>query len=346
MARRAPEFSLTAGSFRCTTEAAAGGPSRIVLERDMSAGGESLEIELMDRSGMAIGDPVTLELGFDGSRELVFTGEIAVAQPGLSGVRVIALGRMNALMQLRAAAFYERRTAGDIVKDLAGRAGVDIGTVEDGPELPRYAVDRRLTGHAHCRELADRLGFELYTNREGKLMFRGLGAASSLDAGPLGAVSSALGLGGGERYEYGKHLLAAQARRALPAVERVEVGGESPMSAEGDTAAHWLTPEGDDYRGEAGAGDSPRLVVDMAARTKDLATRFAQGYRITARRPSIAVNACILGRPSLDLGDSISIAGAGDDLINGACYIQAIRHHLSREGGYRTEVRLIPESEP
>ena len=82
----------------------------------------------------------------------------------------------------------------------------------------------------------------------------------------------------------------------------------------------------------------------MAARTQDLATRFAQGYRITARRAATSARVSIFGRASPDLGDSITISGAADEFINGSWYIQAIRHHLSRERGYRTEVRLISES--
>lgn len=343
MPRLAVAFTFTAGSFQSGTDAAAGGPVRFLLERDMSSGGESLEIELMDRSGIAVDDPVTIELGYEDSTETVFTGEVAIVEPSLAGVRLIALGKMNALMRLRVSTFYEGRTAGDIVKDLAGQAGMDIGTVDDGPELPRFIIDRQLSGYAHCRGLGDRLGFELYTDREGKLSFRALGAAAGLDAGPLGAVASALGLGGGERYEYGKHLIAARAHKAAPAVDKVEVSGESPMSAEGETSAHWLTPEGSDYRGEAGEGNSPWLVVDMAARTKDLATRFAEGYRLTARRPATAVRASIFGRQSLDLGYSLSIAGAPDDLLNGSWYIQAIKHDFSRRTGFRTDVRLIPE---
>jgi hypothetical protein len=170
-----------------------------------------------------------------------------------------------------------------------------------------------------------------------------LGAAAALDAGPLGAVASALGLGGGETYEFGKHLIAASAHQSVPAVDKVEVSGESPMSAQGETSAHWLTPEGSDYRGEAGDGDSPWLVVDLAARTKDLATRFAEGYRVTTRRPATAVQATIFGRQSLDLGSSLSIAGAPDGLLNGSWYVQAIRHEFSRRAGFRTGVRLIPE---
>jgi phage protein D len=314
----------------------------------MSGGAESLEVEMMDRSAIAVDDPVTLELGYDGSTQTVFTGSVAVVEPGLEGVRLIALGKMDALMRLRMAAFYEGRTAGDIVKDLAGQAGLDTDTIDDGPELPRYAVDRRLSGYTHCRELAARLGFELYTSKQGKLMFRALGAAASLDAGglggALGAAASVLGLSGGEGYEAGKHLLAATARRAKTAADRIEVAGESPMSSEGDSAAHWLTPETDNFRGEAGSGNSSWLVVDLAARTQDLAGRFAQGYLVTAQRPANAASIAVFGRESLELGDSIRVSSAADPLINSSWYIQALRHELSRERGFRTEMRLIPES--
>jgi phage protein D len=347
VAKLAVEYKLTAGPLTSATGSEVGGPVRLLLERDMSSGGESLDVELRDRSGVAPGDPVTLELGYDGETELVFTGEVAVVSPSLNGARITALGKMNSLMRLRAASFYEGRSAGAIVKDLAGRAGLDIGTVDDGPELPRYAVDTRLSGYQHCRELAERLGFELYTNREGKVMFRALGAAASLDSGGLGGVAGAaagaLGLGGGEGYEYGKHLVAGLARRATPAGDKVEVAGESPMSAQGDSSAHWLTPEANDYRGEAGNGDLSALFADMAARTSDLANRFAEGYRATLRRASASTAISIFGRPSLELGDTLAVSAAPDGLLNGSYYIRAIRHRFSRREGFLTDLRLSPE---
>ncbi len=214
---------------------------------------------------------------------------------------------------------------------------MSAGTVNDGPILPRFAVDRRLSAYRHVRALAERLGYELYTDRDGKVMFHGLGDAAGLDASGLlgaavGAVASALGLGGAsEGYEFGKHLIAASARHRTPGPTKVEVGGESPMSSQGDTTSHWLTTSDDDNHGESGDSDTVELVLDPAARTKDLADRFAADYLNARKRLARQVRATVLGRPGLNLGDLVTLSGTPDGLVNGSGYLQALRHRFGGE---------------
>ena len=336
-----PVFTLSLGSYRASETDAVGGPSRIVVERAMGSAADALEVIVMDRSGVVPGDAATVALGHDDSRAKVFTGAVAEVQPTLVGVRIRALGTTNALLNLRVAALYENQAAGSIVRDLLGQAGLDAGTIDDGPVLPLYAVDRRLSAHRHVRDLADRLGYELYTDRDGKVMFHALGAAASLDAGALGAVAGAaaslLG-GGGEGYEFGKHLAAAGSRQRSAGPTKVEIGGESPMSSQGDTTAHWLSADDDDSRGDAGDGDDTLLLLDPAARTRDLADRFAAGRLASRSRRASEVTITVLGRPSLELGDNISVSGVSDSLVNQSGYVRALRHHLSEERGFLTDV--------
>ncbi len=125
-----------------------------------------------------------------------------------------ALGKTHDLLNLRTSATYVNQSAGSIARDLIGQAGLSAGTIDDGPVLPRYVVDRALSGYRHLKELADRLGYELYADRDGNIMFHPLGPAANLDAlgGALGAVAGAAGglLGpGGESYAFGQQLLSA-----------------------------------------------------------------------------------------------------------------------------------------
>jgi hypothetical protein len=211
-----PVFTITAGSFQSDETNPVGGPAAIVIDRDMDAAAELAEIVVMDRSGIAVDDPIAIELGHDGQRQTVFTGDVISVRATLQGPRLRALGKMRALLDLRTAAFYENQSAGRIVSDLIGQAGLAEGTVDEGPTLPRFAIDRRVSAHRHIRGLAGRLGFELYTDRSGQVMFHGLGGAAGLDAaGALGSVAaaaaSALGLGGsGEGYEFGRHRCRAR----------------------------------------------------------------------------------------------------------------------------------------
>lgn len=338
-----PTFTLTLGSLNATSDNPIAGPTRFVVERDMDIPADGLQITLMERANVQPDDAVTLALGHDGDEQTVFTGTVAVLRPAIHGVEVRAVGTMNDLLTLRVATTYENRSAGAIASDLVNQAGLTAGTVSDGPTLPRFVMDKHRSAFTYLKGLADRLGYELYTDRDGKVMFRGLGAAANLDlmSGGLGGL---LG-GGGEGYTFGQHLIAAEARRGVPAWAEIEVGGESPMSGQGDRTEHWLTTDDSSYKGASGSGSPSLLVLDALARTKDLADRFAAGRLAVAARTAHQVQIRVMGRPQIDLGDIVQTAELADDLINGSGYVRALRHYFSAQTGFITDLRLSLGSE-
>ena len=345
-----PTFTVTAGRLSATTKSPVGGLTRILVERDMDTPADAARLWLNNRSGVALDDAVVVKLGNDGDEATVFTGKVAMLRPALDGVIVEALGSLNALLALRTSKMHTDTTPGDIVSDLASAAGVTTGTIDSGPRLPRFALDSRLSAYAHIKDLADRLGYEVYADRDGKLMFHALGAAASLDgAGGLSglsvpsAVGGALGAlvgAGSDSYAYGQNLLAAYADMQTPTWGKITVGGESPASGQGDKAASWLTAKDTDYDGAAGEGKPERLYLDPAARTQDLAERFAKGRLATAQRRAHQVRFTTLGRATLDLGDNAQTSGASDDQINASGYIRALRHRFGAETGFVTDIRV------
>lgn len=46
-----------------------------------------------------------------------------------------------------------------------------MGTIDDGPTLPRFVIDARCSAYVHLHRLAERLGMELYADRDDRLMF-------------------------------------------------------------------------------------------------------------------------------------------------------------------------------
>src|SRR5689334_5208761 len=190
-----PTFALTIGRLSSQIGHPVAGPRALIVERDMDIPADALRLHLAERSGVALDDPVTVDLGYDGTRQRVFTGRVAAFRPSIAGVVVDALGMMNALLSLRAAATFERQVAGSIAAELIGQSGLDRGIVDAGPMLERYSVDRRLSAFAHLKDLADRLGYELYADRFGRIMFQALGRAARLDVrsdGVLRGAASAL----------------------------------------------------------------------------------------------------------------------------------------------------------
>ena len=339
-----PSFTCSVGSLLSTTDTPVGGPEMFYVHRDMDVPADALEIKWTEAVDVALEDPVELKLGYDGTEEVVFTGSVARLVRTLQGVVLIALSPVNALLNRRAAATYENQSVGGIAKDLVDKGGVEMDTVEDGPTLPHFAVDQRLTLYAHLKRMADRLGYELYTTREGKMRFHPLGDAAGLDAaGGIGGISSAISstLAGGEQVaQYGQHLLSAFAQKHQAAWDAVFVGGESPMSSQGDTTSYWLTANDSDFSGEAGAGDRKILVLDAAARTKDLADRFAEGYLASAQRKAHTIQFQILGRPEAELGDPFSLSDVPDESMNQSGYIRGITHRFSASKGFRTSITL------
>ncbi|HWS86827.1 MAG TPA: hypothetical protein VN282_07675, partial [Pyrinomonadaceae bacterium] len=183
MAALNPAFQITVGSARSSSANPVGMPRRLTVERDMNVPADSCELLLAQAVGAEPGEEVRVELGMGDDLKRVFTGEVIEVRPSLEGFRLRALGKMNALLKLRVSAVYEGRPAGDIVRDLVRRAGLSYGKLGDGPTLPIFYVDQRASAYRFARDLAERLGYELYTDREGKVMFHALGAAAGLDSG-------------------------------------------------------------------------------------------------------------------------------------------------------------------
>ena len=354
MSQVTPHFVLTLGGLTSNTDRAVGGPVAVNVTRSMGGGADALTVELAQRRGVQPGDDAGAELGFDGSTEKVFTGRVVEVAPTLTGVRVLALGRMDALLRLRVARSWEDRSVGAIVRDLADAAGVDVGRVDDGPTLPRFVVDAQSNAAAHVRALAERLGFELYTDRSGKLMFRALGAAAGLDSAGLGGLaaaaasaasvaSAAVGslLGGassGTGYEAGKHLIQATAWQRSAGVAAVNIGGAGPASSHGNQSSWWLSTGDDPHQGSAGSGHPMLMRMDAAARTKDLADRFASGTLVSAQRGTRTLRLRTLGRAALELGDTVQVGAAEDDAINASGYVRTLVHRCTASTGFVTDI--------
>ena len=349
MAGHRPRFSFTAGSLSADTDSPVGGPLRFVVERSVAVPIDSLRVMLAESAGAAAGDAVTLDLGDEDGLQRVFTGTVAELRPALGGCSLFCTGTMLGLVELRVASFYEGRSAGDVVRDLVGQAGLAAGDISDGLTLPRYAIERRQGAHAQLRRLAERLGFSLFADRQGQVHFRGLGPAAQLGSGGLGgglgaaggalagAAGAAGALAGSGDLAFGKHLLAAQARLRPPPQRKIVVGGESPMSGQGEDKSFWLTATDTDFEDSSGSGDE-WLITDAAARTKDMAGRFAAGYAAALAARSAELRLTVLGMAALDLGDDLGASGAPEAGLNGRGVITGLRHRLSAREGFVTDV--------
>ena len=90
----------------------------------------------------------------------------------LSGAtRVGAANGGATLAALRVNHSYEKRKAGEIVRDLAGEVGIDTGSIEAGPHFPFYVVDDGRSAWTHVADLAAKSGFVARFDGDGALVF-------------------------------------------------------------------------------------------------------------------------------------------------------------------------------
>jgi phage protein D len=321
-----PTFSITIGSLQSTTDNPLISSQQISIERDLDIPADACTLKLLRRDRLNLGERVTVALGYEGTESTVFVGNVVMLRPTIAGVEIRALGTMQNLLNLRTAATYENQAAGSIARDLLSQANLNSGNIDNGVTLPRYAIDRRLSAFAHLKVLANRLGYELYSDRHGQINFHAL----DTPAITLPDVAS--------NYQFGQQLLAATAQRQPPAWGAVTVGGESPASSRGNNRVHWLTTN--EATRTAGNGTPELLVLDPLARNQDLVNLLAAGRLAVVERKAHTVRLKVLGRPEIDLGNEINPNGVEDELINGTGYIRAIRHQFSDTAGFVTEIGI------
>lgn len=318
-----PVYKLTIG--RVTIDSAADPGRSTVVDLDVSLDLDTPADQAVIRLGRAggaipsVGDDVTLDLGYaETTTERVFTGAIDDVRPDITGVRISALGATRKLLGLRVEQTYRDKSAGEIVRDLASRAELPVDTIDDGIRYLAYVVDGSRSAYHHARALAEASGFILHATPEGKLVFRRFAGTITVHI-----------------VEYGKQILATEAQ-ATPAPDReVRVFGESPADRAGTGAFAWVTKQFNP--GTAGSG-AVLLIEDAALRMHAAAATAAQAaaQRLTQRQLTGRVRA--LGRPQVKLGDAVRVAGAPDARMNGTFQVRAVRHTLTKRGGFTTEI--------
>jgi phage protein D len=314
------------------TGSAAGGPTALVVDRSVDVPLDLARLRVADGAGIAVGDPVTVALGLDASPSGVFTGTVAEACPSVDGTTFVAVGSFQALLDLHVAVSYADRTVGGIARDLATQASLAVGTVEDGPLLPRFAVDARRNALEQLRDLAGRFGLDLYADRRGRLLLQPLPEPSGGPGVPAVTVAARATLG------YGREVLDAGSRHHRSAWESVSVGGQSPSSSRGASTTAWLTTDDDVARGDAGSGSRRLHVTDPLARTKALARAAAEGRLRRATVETRILTARVPGRPDLDLGDDVQAEAMPAGLPAGRGQVRWLRHRLDGRTGFTTTV--------
>lgn len=296
---------------------------RLRVDADLADPAATLDVWLGELGGsIGVGDAARLELGYGDDRAVVFTGSVDRVEPDLEGLHVQALDDAAKLLRLRIGQVYEQQTAGQIVTDLARQAGVRTGSVQDGLGLPFYVVDDVRSAWQHCRDLAERAGFDLYLTPDAALTF----------VPPPTA-------GADHRFTYARDVLTFEVADLPQDVGRVEVWGESPASSEGVEAASWLVADFSASLGTAGSGTTLR-ISDPAIRTKDDAQASAKGRLAALSRQAVSGSAAVLGNPQVVVGAMVTVVDVPDPRLDRILQVRRVTHHLDKRGGFVTRLQL------
>lgn len=323
-----PTYAVTLGSVRLASDHLAPLVA-LSVERAKNAAADWATVTIGRAQAISVseGDSATVELGWDGSTSLVFTGEVEAVTQEVAGTTVTCAGSQIKLMRARSDRAFTAQPAGQVVSALAGDAGVETDTVEDGIDLPVYHVDSVRHAWEHCLGLARRCGFDCYANADGTLVFARF-ASTSAD----------------KTFRWGAEILSASLQR-WRADGGVAVVPESPASGQGDDTSAWLVKDPSPYRGEAG-GTATLVVSDPLLRTKEAADSSAAGRVAFRMRESITGDLELMGNPDVTLGQAVALSGMPQDDWNDIYQVTGVRHTLDGRRGFRTRVALggMPEA--
>ncbi len=262
-------------------------------------------------AGTAPGAVISVALGTAGAEEDVWTGEAVAVHAAPEGVAIEGLAATAALSRARLTRTYVGQTVADIVRDLAGEAGID--QVEAALELSAYSIDGRRTVWAHLTELARLAGADL-----------GCGAAGGLRFVPrrTGPATRTL--------RHGADLLDwSVGRAAAPAAPTVVAHGAG--SEAGAKRWHWIL---NDPAGPGGAG-----AAVAAFRTRAGAEAMTEALAARAARLAVRGVLRIVGDPALRVGDLIGI----EDLPGpnpGTLRVLSMQHLLDMRAGFVTSLAV------
>jgi|SRR5579859_152356 len=322
-----PAYKLTIGQkvVDTTHEPKASTIVDLTVHLDLDIPADSFECILGPVDGLkpARDDKATVELGYadNGGFTRVLTGTVVTVEPALTAVRVAGYTPVETLLRSFLDQTYESKNAGEIVRDLAGKANVDVAKAEDGIKFPAYVIDGRRSFYRHMLDLAGLCGFDIYFNPEGKLVFEKFINGKTVHV-----------------FEFAKHIVALEISRTPPQAGRVEAWGESATGSRGDDAWAWLTKDFSSSKGTAGSG-APKLLLERPVlRTNDAAQTAADAGSTRIQRSGLRGRVVTIGRPQVMLGDAIGLRGLSDSSLNTNFQVRSVTHRITKREGFTTVV--------
>lgn len=320
-----PAYKLTLGEriVDTTDEPQASTAVSLSVALDMEAPADSATLVMgqVGRFRPERGDEAAIELGYadNGGLTRVLSGTLTAVEPGLTTRRLVVHSAAASLLRSFADTTHENKTAGDIVRELAGAAGISVAQADAGISFPAYVIDGRRSAWQHLRELADLCGFDLYLNPDGELVFQKFVNGRTVHV-----------------FDFGRDVLALEQLQTAPRAETVEAWGESPTGAQGEDSWGWLTKDFSGTKGSAGSGEPTLLLERPVLRTARAAQSGADALHTELQRRGVRGRLLVLGNPAVKLGDAIRLQHNPEAELNGTFQVRSVTHHISKAKGFTT----------
>jgi phage protein D len=322
-----PAYRLIVGKnvVDTTAEPKASATTDLTIRLDIEAWPDDAALTLGQVGGIdpTLKDIATVALGYadNGGFTEVFTGLVDALRTGLLARQVTLTSGARALARLRVDQTFEGQTAGAIVRDLAGRAKVDLATIEDGITFPVYVVDSRRTALAHVRELAALSGVDAYIGSDGKLVFQAFTTGQTI-----------------HELDFAKQVLSLEVERDVDPDVTVHAFGESPTGSAGADSWGWLTKDFSRSEGTAGSGARPIVLENPVLRTAAAAATAASARLRAIQRRAERGTVRVPGQPGVKLGDAVRLSGVPTAALNDTFQVRRVIHRITKDGGFTTTV--------
>jgi len=267
------------------------------------------------------GDDVVLELDGGEGQEKVFTGRVSAISKGLKGIRVTAHNGALELGRFRPTVSIESSSVGDIVRALASEAGVELGSVEDGPKIALYVADGRASAFEEIARLAAFVDAIASFDRQGKLHVEPFGTS---------------GHGGELAWLYGRELIEVEVERTHADASSMTLVGEGAGEA-GSTSALW--PIADFYGGSAPeAGVDARRKAAPELHSVDDAKAASAAWMQRRARAEIRIRARAWLVPAVAPGTRIELQELPEAVDASALIVRQLVHVVDPQAGAYTEI--------
>lgn len=280
----------------------------------------SAEAELAPTAHIpAAGEQVEVEAWADESDPpmQLFAGHVLRGTIGAWVTRLHFEEATAPLARLRIDATYQATGAGDVIRDLCGRAGVVAGMIEPGAALPSVTLLQERPALVYILRLARASGLQVRTSADGALH-----ATGRLP------VTAATVVNAPDR------VLSFTAARLNHDDSVVIVSGDGALGRKGPGADAWVLQELDSMT----AGDGGRrLHFPELKAAADVAR--AQQAAVTARSEGNRFRCLVVaGPPPADLGDVLVLSGFDD--ADGPSRLVELRVLWGAETGLVSELFL------